>query len=97
MAILLAKETNKSNAALSSIKNNVKVYRTEVDGHTVINYKQELTKTTSQLLNIKDKYINMYQVLCPYLKPVMNDGVLIKNNIYDRDNNLVFSFYLQCE
>ena len=97
LAKMVAEETNKVNRQLSSISNGVKVFKTVAVGNTVINSKQELTKTSQELLSIQSRFISAYQeISCQSIKPLLDEGLNIKNKIYDKNGNLGFSFFVKC-
>jgi len=97
LAQMVAEETNKANASLSSVNNGVKIYKSEAIGNMVVHHRQELTKSKVYLKSIKNKYVNSYQQAgCSFIKPLIREGVIIKSNTYDKNGDLAFSFIVRC-
>lgn len=99
LAKRLAEATNKANASFSNSANDtVKTYDSEAIGNMVIHHRQELTKSKNDLLKLKNRYIDAYQQnICSFIKPALEEGVVIKVNTYEKNGNLAFTFIVKCK
>jgi len=96
--MLVVETTNKSLATTNSYNNGVRVYKSEAIGSMVVNHRQEMTKSNQYLNEIKAEYIDAYQQNgCAFFKPLIEEGVTIKNVTYDKKGALAFSFIVKCD
>jgi hypothetical protein len=72
-------------------------YHKAIHNHIIFD-RYDHTITKKGFINSKYAYIKFYQKrFCIGLKPIMNYGVIIKVNLYDKYNDYVFGFNPKCK